>query len=523
MKNKRGFTLIELLAVIVIISFLSIIAVPIVSKQIIASRQRAFVEDGRTIASAVKTNYFSDKYLQFEDDVTVENDKIIFSKKAIAAMLGSRLDKSSFNSEYRDISVTILKSTNSYKDYKFYICMIDNNGNGFNYTKLSDLSAENVIVSSNNGTCSELPKEKHKVDIVVDGGTVGNYNKMVSDSSDLIVDLIPNNPDLQATVSCPNTESAYVFNNKLYINRVFDNTTCSVIYDRINTVLFNDGTLIINELYKDRNTNISKYGQVMKEYTPYINGGYIFTKAEDQPWYNENNLVKKVEIGSDVSPTSTAYWFDGLFNMESVNLKKLDTSRVTSMIAMFRGKHERTYRGCGGNCEDYAITGKLKSLDLSNFDTSNVTKMTCMFEYQPALKTLDLTSFDTSKVTSMGYMFNLDNGLETIDLSSFDTSKVTFMMQMFYMGRDTNDQDGTYNYLYNGQRIPTSLLSTIYVSERWSVAGLDLSSPNSTNGMFCNAVSLPHYFKMPYTFRHDKYANYSDTGFLTYKAFTPGN
>ena len=111
----------------------------------------------------------------------------------------------------------------------------------------------------------------------------------------------------------------------------------------------------------------------------------------------------------DNLPTSIS--FRGKTTLLTVD--KLNTSRVTSMVEMFRD--------CTG----------LTSLDLSKLDTSNVTNMGCMFFYCANLTYLDISNWDTSNVTNMGQMFQYCHSLATLDMSNLDTSSLANMSQMF--------------------------------------------------------------------------------------------
>lgn len=93
-------------------------------------------------------------------------------------------------------------------------------------------------------------------------------------------------------------------------------------------------------------------------------------------------------------------------------IKKLDTSKVTSMSHMFQ------------DCRS-------SRLDLSSFDTSNVTTMSYMFYGCSYTTTLNVSNFNTSKVTSTSWMFRDCSSLTSLDLSSFDTSNVRDMSWMF--------------------------------------------------------------------------------------------
>ena len=77
----------------------------------------------------------------------------------------------------------------------------------------------------------------------------------------------------------------------------------------------------------------------------------------------------------------------------------------------------------------------LTQLDVSNFNTSKVTSMTAMFSGCSGLTSLDLSSFDTSKITStieMICMFERCNLLTSIYISDkWKTNKVTEDVAMF--------------------------------------------------------------------------------------------
>ena len=70
-------------------------------------------------------------------------------------------------------------------------------------------------------------------------------------------------------------------------------------------------------------------------------------------------------------------------------------------------------------------------VDLSNFDTSKVTTMYAMFYNCSSLKSLDLSNFDTSQVTDMYAMFYGCSSLESLDLSNFDMINCNSYFRMF--------------------------------------------------------------------------------------------
>ncbi len=72
----------------------------------------------------------------------------------------------------------------------------------------------------------------------------------------------------------------------------------------------------------------------------------------------------------------------------------------------------------------------LTSLDLSKVNTSNVTNMSKMFYNCKKLNNIDISKFNTSKVKDMSYMFSKSN-IYSIDLSTFITNSCTTMEGLF--------------------------------------------------------------------------------------------
>lgn len=221
----------------------------------------------------------------------------------------------------------------------------------------------------------------------------------------------------------------------------------------VRTVLYSDGKFIINELPQNRRSDVA----VTKEYEAMVDDGsnYVFSSYSNVLWYDNRDSITSVEIGSNISPTSTAYWFYYMSNCTLMNLSNLATSNVTNMRSMF-----------------YTCSG-LTSLDLSNFDTSNVTNMSWMFLDCSNLASLDLNHFDTTRVTDMSSMFSGCQRLSSLDLKNFNTEKVTNMSGMFFNCQSLSSLDLR---SFNTQEVTD--MSSMF---RGCSAHLDLSSFNTAN------------------------------------------
>lgn len=191
------------------------------------------------------------------------------------------------------------------------------------------------------------------------------------------------------------------------------------------TVLYNNGTLIINELTADRTTNVDKYGAVVEVYQAFdanTQNSYVFEKAEDVLWYTNRTKVTQVKIGQEISPTNTAYWFSNLLNAQYGDFSNLDTSKVIDMSYMFY------LFGYDNNSS--STSARLNGL--SNWDTSKVENMKFLFASCNA-SIGDLSNWNVSKVTNMDSMFKAYAGtiFNIGNLSNWNTSKVTDMSYMF--------------------------------------------------------------------------------------------
>lgn len=179
-------------------------------------------------------------------------------------------------------------------------------------------------------------------------------------------------------------------------------------------------------------------------YTGTIYAG--FENSNDIPWSSNLAKIKSVQFVDAIRPSSTASWFKGMSNCDSIDLAKLDTSNAKDMGAMFYDcsslqnidlKNFNTSKatnmsGMFENCS------ALQSINVKSFDTSKVTDMSDMFDGCYSLQSLDVTNFDTSNVTNMSLMFNYCYALQSLDLSSFNTTKVKKMTYMFNMCQNLN-------------------------------------------------------------------------------------
>lgn len=172
------------------------------------------------------------------------------------------------------------------------------------------------------------------------------------------------------------------------LNHIEDNIYLP-IPEGYGTVLYTDGTFIINEPASQRETNIELHGDVVEEYAALDSEhDYVFSQASDRPWNDNITSITNVIIGKEIEPTSTAYWFVGGTNITEYELSLLDTSNATSMAYMFSNN------------------SNIIRLDISSFATPDVLDTQYMFQGCSKLVNIIATeNFVTDQITSSSMMF----------------------------------------------------------------------------------------------------------------------
>ena len=198
-----------------------------------------------------------------------------------------------------------------------------------------------------------------------------------------------------------------------------------------------------------------------------------------------------------VATGSLQHFFGSLHNVKSINVKLLDTSRVTSLSHTFRECTSLTALDLSG-WDTSRVTNmramlqsasSLKSLNMSGFDTSRVTDMVGTFSGVSSLTNLDLSKWNTSSVKDMQLMFQTTSSLTTLNLSGWDTSNVTNMSHMFLNATALTSLDLS---KWNTSRV-TGLNATFYDMtslKSLNLSGWDTSNVTNMSSMFVNTTSL---------------------------------
>ncbi len=192
--------------------------------------------------------------------------------------------------------------------------------------------------------------------------------------------------------------------------------------------------------------------------------------------------IKEIKLLNEVyAPTDSLHLFKSLTNMTSINVEKLDVSKVTNMQGMFDScKSLRNIEGIrnwnvsNATNISWMFNGciSLKNLNLGEWKVSNVTTMKYMFSGCNSLVELDVSkwntsslkimegifskcssliqvdtsAWDTRNVTNMNYMFAHCNNLTELNLSRWDTSRITNMQGMFDSCKSLRNIEGIRNW-----------------------------------------------------------------------------
>ncbi|MBR1575495.1 MAG: BspA family leucine-rich repeat surface protein [Bacteroidales bacterium] len=193
------------------------------------------------------------------------------------------------------------------------------------------------------------------------------------------------------------------------------------------TVLFADGTLIINEKSLSRQADVALHGSVSSEYAA-LKGAETYdwslvpdnasldtdNEAQSQVlWFARRANIQAVEFGSLVRPVSMRYWFAGCSNLTSFDATNLDTGACLSMY--------QTFQKCS----------KLTTLDASGWNVSALEDMTMMFSECSALTSLDISDWDVSSLKSLRATFQSCTVLPALDISAWRPVRLVSIESMF--------------------------------------------------------------------------------------------
>ena len=198
----------------------------------------------------------------------------------------------------------------------------------------------------------------------------------------------------------------------LVTNRAPTTATLKVGKDFVSTIGSLDGLSGIKEFKKASSAPIPGTSTKIASTTDSEMPAYLWYDAPSKTvfWWSDADTVYANEDSSSM--------FEGLGDVEKIDMDGINTSRVKNMSGMF-----------------FSAKNLYKEINLANFDTSNVENMSRMFgtfgmKTMENLVPIDFSKFNTSKVKNMEEMFSY-SFLPSLDIRNFDTSNVENMERMF--------------------------------------------------------------------------------------------
>jgi len=223
-----------------------------------------------------------------------------------------------------------------------------------------------------------------------------------------------------------------------------------------------------------------------------------YQSIKERKYHNIAGQITRVNILSEIKPTSCCRWFNVCTNLKQIyNIKNLNTENCKNLSQVFRNcgaltsldvSHFNTRKA---ETMDSMFNGcsSLTSLDVSNFNTTNVTNMMGMFYECNSLTSLDVSNFNTTNVTNMMGMFTECNSLTSLDVSNFDTSKVTDMGWMFDHCYALENLD-LHNFNTSNVIRTRTMFSQCKALKTLDISNFDMSKVTDINYMFEQCTNL---------------------------------
>lgn len=258
---------------------------------------------------------------------------------------------------------------------------------------------------------------------------------------------------------------------------------------KITTVLYEDGTLVINELPENHIANALKHGAVLLTHG-FIGNLVPSTTEQDPetgamtttvhlPWYSETEndpsnewqqKIRHIEFGSELVPSMMYKSFMNLGQLLSVDTKNL----------MITSKKEDGERNFWRMTEAFKNCKVLRDIDVSGWDVSEVTSMDYAFDQCQKLQALDVSNWNVGKVSDMRGVFRQCQNVPVLDLSKWKTTSVKRMKELFrgvfkvteldLSGFDTSDVTDMSMMFYQ-----CFALTTIYASDKFVTTSVNES------------------------------------------------
>ena len=163
-------------------------------------------------------------------------------------------------------------------------------------------------------------------------------------------------------------------------------------------------------VYDDSDKSLTFFRDEEGKYTnrQTIDNKTYYTDFENNENYNNytegwepfSYQIKKIIFKDAIKPKKIERWFLNMYELENVDISKLDTSDVTSFRSFFEGM------------------SKLRNIDISTLDTSNVTDFINMFS-KSGIESLDFSKWDMGKMTDVSSAVNNMPNLKSLNITNW--------------------------------------------------------------------------------------------------------
>lgn len=267
---------------------------------------------------------------------------------------------------------------------------------GFVQSGLARLYFDSLLISVN-GNSTLLDTEKCRTPKFVLSGDSSSQGLIANNSETVVPEVASSVIDeVVQNKGAEYTDAGYV--SKANLGRLVKN-----LYNNISTNANDNSHTII------RTKGIVKITTSDGEVT--IPAGINYHIYEDYKITNGKNYVTNL-TQSGYAQNGNKY-FDGLNNLSSIDVSKLNISNIKDLSFYFRG------------------CSSLYSLNIEYWDTKEVKNFAGMFTSCRSLTELRLYFWDTRNVSAMSTMFAGCTNLKTLNLSGWNTQSVNIMSNMF--------------------------------------------------------------------------------------------
>ena len=335
----------------------------------------------------------------------------------------------------------------------------------------------------------------------LDAGFVKDINVInvsVADGFSISPDSFPEGTITDQIVTISYTEDGITKSAEVTVPVVLPESCYAAVYGG-NTLVFGNGTApatYINDSGTELTLTSGAAWTGIESLTP--------ASTSDVPWLaNYATAITAVDTVDIITPVSTAYWFQGMTNLASADLSKLNTSITTDMNSLFYNcSNLSSIKGMGSwdvsNVKNlgwlvYGCSSLTSLDDLSSWDTSACTNLKSMFYNCSNLSSIKgMGSWNVSEAQDMSYMLYGCSSLASIDdLSSWDTSACTDMRAIFYNCSNLSSIKGMGSWdVSNVKNLGWLVYGCSSLTSLDDLSSWDTSACTNLKSAFCGCTNL---------------------------------